>query len=165
MRTLLLLVLLFPAGTLRAQAPALLAMDLALVQGGWSGELMYINYTDGSEAHIPATLRVDVLGQRQWRIGFGYTDEPHANAMDTLVLSPDGHLLDDFAVLEVQRFTPDSVRFVLQAEGEDDNRPATLRKTWTVGPHTCTLRKDVRFMALNGEAMPFLLRHEYRFKR
>jgi hypothetical protein len=151
--------------TVAAQAPVLDLTDMQPFQGAWTGELMYIDYSSGAETHIPATLLLTPMDQYHWRIGFGYTEEPQANELDTLELSADGTKLDGFTVLEVQRFSADSVRFVMEAEAEDDNKPATLRKTWTVGPHTCTLRKDVRLMALNGETMPFFLRHEYRFKR
>ncbi|MBL8002291.1 MAG: hypothetical protein JNL05_10050 [Flavobacteriales bacterium] len=165
MRLPLALPLLVLSATAAAQEPVLNFTDMQPMQGAWSGELMYIDYTGGAETHIPATLLLTPMDQYHWRIGFGYTEEPQANALDTLVLAEDGRTLDGFTVLEVQRYTTDSLRFVLQAEGEDDHKPATLRKTWTLGPHTCTLRKEVRFVALNGEAMPFFLRHEYRFKR
>ena len=85
-------VLLFPlalSGQLLAQ-PSLTAADLSHLKGGWTGELTYINYTDGSPSTIPATLLFEPAGEGLWRIGYGYTEEPHANELDTVALSADG---------------------------------------------------------------------------
>lgn len=160
------LLLLLCAISATAQSPVLLSTDLAPFHGNWNGELMYIDYTSGAETHIPANLSLAPLGTNSWSIGFGYAEEPHANEMDTLLLSTDGRELDGFEVDEVMRFASDSVRVVLRATGEDDERPATLRKTWTAGPHTCTLRKEVLLLSPGSdEPTDYFLRHEYRFMR
>ncbi len=59
--------------------PALTAADLSHLQGGWTGELMYINYDDGTPGTIPATLLFEPVGNDQWRIG--YIEAPHANEL------------------------------------------------------------------------------------
>ena len=50
------------SGRLFAQ-PALTAADLSHLQGGWSGELMYINYDDGTPSTIPATLLFEPMAR------------------------------------------------------------------------------------------------------
>lgn len=61
---------------------------------------------------------------------------------------------------------PDSVVIMLCSTGEDDNRPASISKQWSIGPHRCTLRKEVMFLetATTPAGVP-LFRHEYRFRR
>lgn len=134
---------------------------LAFLVGQWSGELMYMDYTSGSETRIPATLVVRTLDERRWLVAFGYPDEPNANDTDTLRLSDDGRVLDDLAVMRVRELKNGLVRIVLEQDAEDDSRPARIRKIWTIGTTTCTLRKEVRG---KGEKR-FELRHQYTFTR
>lgn len=108
------------------------------------GELMYIDYSSGNETRIPATLRVEPLSERTWRITFGYPDEPQMLSVDTMVLSSDGRLLDDMEVMEVSDPLSAPVRIVLEQDGTDNDQLVRIRKTWTIGPDACTLRKEVR---------------------
>jgi hypothetical protein len=166
MRTVLISLFLSWVAVAAGQAATLSPSDLLPLLGSWKGELMCIDYSSGAETHIPATLRVDALGSRSWLIGFGYTDEPHANEQDTVYLGADGRTFDGFTVIGFERWGPDSIRMVLQAEGEDDERPSSIRKTWTVGPRSCVLRKEVLPHPPGGDAhSTFFLRHEYRFRR
>ena len=84
MRTVLISLFLSWVAVAAGQAATLSPSDLLPLLGSWKGELMCIDYSSGAETHIPATLRVDALGSRSWLIGFGYTDEPHANEQDTV---------------------------------------------------------------------------------
>lgn len=135
------------------------------LEGTWRGELMYVDYTSGEETHIHADLLVQRLDSLQWRIGFGYADEPHANRMDTMALAQNGTSLDGMQVTGLRTFTPDSVEVLLGGTGEDDGVPVRIRKTWTIGPHTCFMRKEVAPLATGEDHLQFMLRHEYRFLR
>lgn len=134
---------------------------LADLLGTWKGDLLYMDYSSGAETRIPATLLVRPLGERRWLITFGYPDEPNANDTDTMALSSDGRVLDGMAVMRVSELKGGTTRITLEKNGEDDNRPARIRKLWTIGDTTCTLRKEV---CAQGEKL-FGLRHEYRFTR
>lgn len=129
--------------------------------GTWKGELLYMDYSSGAETRIPATLVVASLDERRWLVTFGYPDEPGANDTDTLTLSADGRAVDDLAVMRVNELKNGLVRIVLEQDGYDDNRPARIRKLWTMGATTCSLRKEVRS---KGEKR-FELRHQYTFTR
>lgn len=126
--------------------------------GNWKGELVYMDYSTGSETHIPANLTVEALEDRTCWLVFGYPDEPGSNDGDTLVHSADGRLLDGMQVIAVDPLENGTLRITLEQDGEDDNAPARIRKLWTIGPNTCILRKEVRLM--DGSA--YRLRHEYR---
>lgn len=152
-------------GRLLAQrAPT--AADLSQLQGKWTGELMYIDYDDGTPGTIPATLLFEPLGDGRWRIGYGYTEEPHADEQDTVALGLDGRTFDGRTVMDVTYPAPDSVVIMLRITGEDDNRPASISKKWTIGQHRCTVRMEVMFLetATTPAGVP-LFRHEYRFQR
>lgn len=141
--------------------PAVEPADLALLRGNWSGELYYMDYSDGSPVTIPATLLVLPLEGRSWIVGHGYPNEPHAHELDTMALSADGRQLDGSEVMEVRHFGADSVRMVLEENGTDDDMPARLRRTWTYGPRRCTMRREAR----RTGGTEFTLRHEYRLER
>lgn len=151
------------AVALSATAQSLSPAQLQPLLGTWRGERMYMDYTSGAETHIPADLVVEPLGERTWLVGFGYADEPHANQRDTMRLSTEGTLLDGLQVIAVKQPATDSLILVLHERGTDNGAPALIRKTWTIGRHTCTLRKDVH--PITTPSAPFALRHEYRFKR
>ena len=135
--------------------------DLNTLNGAWTGELTYVDYGSGAPVTIPTTLLVRPLEERTWLIGHGYTEEPQADELDTMRLDRDGSRVDAAEVTLVERMGPDSVRLVLEEDGEDDDRPARIRRTWTIGKHRCVQRKEVG--DLGGTA--FTLRHEYRFRR
>lgn len=149
--------------SLSTTAQSLSHAHLQPLLGSWRGELMYMDYSTGAETHIPADLIVEVLDERRWLVGFGYADEPHANQRDTMLLSTDGTTLDGMQVMSVQQPATDSLILVLEETADDNNAPTRIRKTWTIGRTTCTLRKEVRPVATPTAA--FTLRHEYRFKR
>lgn len=140
--------------------------DLMPFLGNWTGELAYLDYTSGEVVHIPATLLMEPVDGRSWRMGMGYTEEPHANELDTVVLAADGHTFDGQAVLEVTHINADSVRVVMEQEADDDSLPAILRRTWSAGPHRCTMQKEVRYTAPPvGRPTGWFVRHTYTFTR
>lgn len=144
-------------------AQSLSPAQLQPLLGTWRGELVYMDYSTGAETHIPADLVVEPLGERTWLVGFGYADEPHTNQRDTMRLSTDGTLLDAMQVITVHQPATDSLILVLQENGTDNDTAAVIRKIWTIGPRTCTLRKLVSIPTISTN--PFTLRHEYRFTR
>ncbi|MFZ1689319.1 MAG: hypothetical protein WAU70_17990 [Flavobacteriales bacterium] len=141
--------------------PELRPEAFAPLAGDMVGELEYVDYGSGAVARIPATLRVEPLSERSWRITFGYPDEPQMLSVDTLVLSSDGRLLDDMEVMEVSDPLSVPVRIVLEEEGTDNDQPVRIRKTWTIGPNACTLQKEVR----TADDPGFRHRNMYTFTR
>jgi hypothetical protein len=140
--------------------------DLVPFLGNWTGELAYLDYSSGEVVHIPATLLLESLDARSWRMGMGYTEEPHANELDTVVLAADGRTFDGHVVLEVTPLTGDSVRVVLEQQGDDDSLPAVMRRTWSAGPHRCTMQKEVRYTTPPaGRPTGWFVRHTYTFTR
>ncbi len=152
---------LFLIPVLATAQPVLEPGALGGMEGQWSGELMYIDYSSGAETHIPATLTVEMLGRRSWRRTFAYPGEPGSDEVDTLVLSPDGNLPNDGAVSEVAMLGDGVMQLTLLQDGEDDDVPVRIRKVWTIGPNSLMLRKEVCPIA----GGPLKLRHKYLFAR
>lgn len=143
-----------------AQRNTLTAEDLAVFGGAWTGQLVYMDYSSGAETSIDAILRFVPIADGAWHRMYGYPKEPGSNETDTLHLSADGHMLNEMQVIDVER-DAESTRIVFEEDGEDNDRPARIRKTWTGSARACTMRKDVQPQGVKD----FSLRHEYRLKR
>jgi hypothetical protein len=144
---------------------------LSLMEGSWRGTLEYRDYRDPAKRVTLPTLlhvtgRIDSAGAR---LHFVYDDGPGKTVVEDDRLQLDERLPDArwrSGTDHVQRYmvqsrssTGNSRTVVLEGEGSDDNRPATIRETMTAGASTLRILKEVRF----GTAFEF--RHEYRFTR
>ncbi|MEO8068240.1 MAG: hypothetical protein ABI599_11160 [Flavobacteriales bacterium] len=144
----------------QAQRNTLTAADLTVFEGAWTGQLVHMDHTSGAETAIDAILRFVPIAAGTWHRLYGYPKEPGSNETDTLRLSVDGRMLNEMHVIGVER-DAESTRIVFEEDGEDNDKPARIRKTWTGSSRICTMRKDVR----SEGAAEFSLRHEYRLKR
>ncbi|MCC3159313.1 DoxX family protein [Hymenobacter sp. 15J16-1T3B] len=138
-----------------------------LVGYDWLGTLTYRDY----QSQRPVTLRTRLngmqAGPQELVLDYQY-QEPEGGMVkgfERLRLRPDGRGVEWDGLpmrLELRQLLPDStVQLVLLGEGQDDNRPAAIRRTVLLAPRQCSIRKDVRFA---GQA-EWLQRHEYRFSR
>lgn len=134
-----------------------------LLGGAWSGTLTYRDYTSGQATTIRSTLRVTRAGDG-WRVAIGYDDEPDANAADELRLADGGATIRFGDAMErVVRRRVDGARVAVETEhaGTDDDRPATIRRTYRLSAKEASLRKEVRFAGDGG----WLVRNEYLWTR
>jgi hypothetical protein len=129
----------------------------------WVGGLTYLDYQSKKETTIDSSLIVKRVGTTPaaWEFGVGYSKEPHADAKETVALSPDGRMLGDERVISREALPDGGVRFVTEATGQDDNRPARFRFEHTITANEYTRRKLVCF---EGES-EFFQRHIYRWAR
>lgn len=139
--------------------------------GAWAGTLTYTDYGDDS-TRVALYVRVSVAPARDsadapaLRLAYGYT-EPDGRAVeggtDLLVPGPDPSRLrfgeTDWTV--VRRETGlGYARVVIERQGADNDRPATIRETLDVGSDALTLCKRVRYA---GTEQTFE-RHIYRLR-
>lgn len=139
--------------------PSLSPADLKpLLAKDWRGTLTYLDYTSNKPTSIESTLSVaPVQGKpREWTFAFGYPKEPEAKSSSIVKLSNDGRTFDG-ATLRERRQTKDSLVFVVEAKGKDDNRSATIERTYTLTPSEFSIRKRVRF----SPNSPWIIRHTY----
>lgn len=118
--------------------------DFAPLLGvNWTGHLMYIDYSSGKATKIPATLNVKKLRENRFEFAYGYPDEPHANAKERIAIRDDGKRLNSQNVI-ARSTAPDSTTIITTQSGIDNNKPATLRYTYTITKDSFELRKDVQ---------------------
>jgi hypothetical protein len=150
-----------PAGT------AVTAADIDLLTGApWNGTLTYLDYTSHQQTTIKSSLSVTRLPPRPdsafaWDMRVGYADEPQANSGETAVLTRDGRVFRDGAVLERTLLPDGSVRVVTEQDGEDDHRNARFRFVYLLGREQSSIQKLVRFTPQEA----FFERHVFRWSR
>ncbi len=158
------LLLVFVA-TAKAQADLkTILKDFQKISGSWKGSLTYLDYSSGKPYTMPADMEISRIGTTNtFAWAHRYPNEPGANSIDTVVLTPDGKYIDR-ARIRTRRVLPNGdVEVITEETGTDgnDNRPATFRHTYVLGKDLFTKRKDVRFA---GESK-WINRHEYRYTR
>ena len=139
--------------------------------GDWAGTLTYTDYGDDSTrvelgVRIAVTERRDSLDTPALEFRYAFT-EPDGRAFegarDLLVPGTDPARLwfGGAAWTVVARDTTGGrLRLVVEREGDDDNRPATIRETLTAGPEAWTLVNEVRYAGTAAffERYTFVLR-------
>ncbi|MBL0869170.1 MAG: hypothetical protein IBJ18_01175 [Phycisphaerales bacterium] len=147
--------------------PAVQSTDFdTLVDHRWSGTLTYLDYTSAKNTTIRSTLRVRTAQPASgiWTIAIGYDDEPHANAASELRLIDAGTAIKNGDTTErvISRSqSPDAIEIVTEHAGTDDQRPATIRKTYRIAAKAFSIVKRVKFAGSDD----FIQRHEYRWTR
>ncbi len=152
----------------------------AVAEVTWRGTLTYRNYSDGKSVSIPSNVRLErqppsgpptTLGTYKWMTG--YDDEPHVDSATVFSIIEGGRALQFGETIErVVAFTrtpsTDEASFALgtrvvitEHAGEDDNRPATIRKVYTLSSHTFSVQKLIRW----NDSDHFIERHIYRWSR
>jgi hypothetical protein len=122
--------------------------DLQILTGAkWSGTLTYLDYRSKKKVSIPANLNVRANGEDKWSwiFEYEYPDEPQANNREIVRLGKDGKSLNDEVVLERISLPENTVRFVTEKKGEDNNRSAAIRFTYSLGANRFSIKKEVRY--------------------
>lgn len=138
----------------------------ALIDHRWTGTLTYLDYTSAKNTTIRSTLRVRTVkpAAGAWTIAIGYDDEPHADSASELRLIDDGTAIKNGDTVErvISRAqSPDAIEIVTEHAGKDDNKPATIRKTYRIAGNVFSITKRVKF----ASSADFIQRHEYRWTR
>ena len=122
--------------------------DLQILTGTqWSGTLTYLDYRSKKKVSIPANLHVtpNVEDKWSWVFEYVYPDEPHANSREIVRLSEDGRSINGEVVLERLSLPDNTVRFVTEKKGEDNDRSASIRFTYLLNAKSFSIQKEVRY--------------------
>lgn len=155
-------------GTATVQAPVndakWLLEDFRLIGDVlWRGELRYLDYGKNVWVSIPSNLRVTKSEQdaATWLWSYGYDDEPHANAKDGIRIADDGTKLGKEEVISREVSPNGSLRIVTTMPGEDDQRAAQFRFTYTINSNSFERKKEVKLVGSED----YFVRHVYAWKR
>ena len=142
--------------------PSVAIQDLKVLTGCWQGSLTYLDYTTNKPFTMSANLVIKQIG-RSGKFIFSniYPKEPNANSADTIIIATDGRKINDETVRSIRRKDDGNLEIITEVAGVDgnDNKPATLRYTYTIGKQIYIHRKDVQFIGQPD----FIKRHEYTY--
>lgn len=138
--------------------------DLQMLTGAqWSGTLTYLDYRSKKKVSIPSILTVKPNGddKASWVFEYQYPDEPQANSREIVRLRNDGGRMNDEVVLERTNLPDNTVKVVTEKKGQDNDRSALFRFTYSLNAKTFSIQKDVRY----EDESQFFERNEYNWKR
>lgn len=155
-----------------ARPPELVAYDFGfLLPAGepWRGTLTYRDYSTDNSVTIPSTLLVTradtpTNADSAFNFAIGYDEEPHANGASRLEVREQGKVIalgDSVEGVVSHARVGDDVVIITQSTGEDDAKPAMIRKVYTIAARAFSLQKLVKFEGQNE----FFERHTYRWTR
>lgn len=146
-----------------AQTSALqIASDLAVLTGAeWTGDLSYLDYSNGTREAIAVSLSFDQVVENSIPFAIKYPGETQYNSRETYVWTADGTRLNDAAILSRSELSEGQVEIVTENQGMDDNRPALIRTTYVISDSQFIVRKDVKF----ADKDAFLNRNQYTLTR
>ena len=144
------------------------------IVGHWVGTLEYKDYRDPTRrVTLPTILDAVPAMEGGAALRFAYDDGPGKTVTggDRFILSADGGTLDwtgvkqqsseIFHVVRLLRsIAAGTIQLVAEREGQDDDKPATLRETITIAGTELTILKEVR-----PTGTDFSFRHVYHFTR
>ncbi len=140
------------AGSYAQTSYKTLVKDFQKISGSWTGSLTYLDYSSGESYSMPADVEITRIDKTNlFAFSDIYPDEPHANSIDTLVLSADGKHINDELIVLRKKLPNGEISIVTTRTGTDgnDNKPATFRHTYTLSKTQFVKRKDVLFEGEN----------------
>jgi len=126
----------------------------------WTGELMYVNYSDSKEVTLPTTLEIKV---KKNKVVFftKYPNEKSANGKSSLRLNNDGTYIGNQKITKVNRLANGSMEIETMYEGQDDNRDATMYITYFFSDNQLSMQKEVEFKDTPGK----FVRNKYTYTK
>lgn len=146
-------------------AQKIMPADLKIIEGNWVGTLTYLDYTSNKPFTMPSntTYLQSKANANLYFRSIGYSTEPHANQKDTMFISADGKMLDDYSVISVKKIANGGIEIIVQKKGVDgnDNKQAIIKKTITISKTNLTICKEVLF----ANTTKWIVRHTYSFTK
>lgn len=134
--------------------------EIMPVIGSWQGALTYLDYTSKQKTVIPATIDIEQIKLGVFTFSHQFPKEPHVKWTDTVAISKDAMYFGQEKIVAKRPSANGGLEFVTEENGKDDNKPALLRRTYTIAPDRYVVRKEVQIQG----STEWLERHEYRYE-
>lgn len=138
--------------------------DFEQFVGSWQGSLTYLDYSTGKPYTMPADIDIKRMRKTNYFTFLNiYPKESSANSIDTVKISKDGKYINKECVKSRKKLINGNHEIITEELGKDgnDNKPATIRYTYTFGKNLYNKRKDVQFIG----GTEWIKRHEYTYTR
>lgn len=141
-----------------------LIKDLQNISGSWNGSLTYLDYSSGKPYTMAADIEIKRINRtNKFTFSNIYPYETSANSIDTITISKDGKYIDKEFVKSRCKLPNGDIEIITEELGNDgnDNKPATIRHTYTFSKTIYKNRKDIKFIS----ETQWINRHEYSYIR
>lgn len=138
--------------------------DFMKVEGNWTGQLTYLDYSSGKPYTMSADLEIKrIPNTNEFLFVHTYPKEKSANKTDIITISKDGQYIGKEKLVSRTKLPKGNMRIITEKEGKDgnDGKKATIRQTYILGNTSFSTQKDVLF---SGETT-WIKRHEYVYKK
>lgn len=152
--------LFFALVCLIAKAQTLTNTEIMPIIGSWQGTLTYLDYTSNVKTVIPANVDIQQIKVGVFTFSNQFPKEPHVKWTDTVAISKDGMWYGKVKVVSKKQLADGTLVFITEENGNDDKKPALLRRTYTISPNKYSVVKDVKFDGSNE----WINRHEYKYE-
>lgn len=134
--------------------------DFELLQDtSWSGNLMYLNYGDNQEVKLKTTMQIKLKGNKII-MSTQFTDEPSANSTNSIKLKMKGTYLGNEKIMEKKQ-EGGVMEVVTMFVGKDNDKPATMHKTYRFSTKEFSVTKTVQFENSDKK----FVRNKYSYER
>jgi hypothetical protein len=137
--------------------------DLVVLTGDqWKGKLSYLDYSSNKKTTIQANLLVSqsAVNNNIFYFSNEYPGEPHANNMDTLILSKDGKKLNEQQVIKKERIG-NITKLITESFSAGTGTGKSFRYTYLIGKNLFSIKKEEK--SSNDSA--FFTRNIYEYQR
>ncbi|WP_299228892.1 hypothetical protein [uncultured Psychroserpens sp.] len=133
---------------------------LVLHNTSWTGELIYVNYSDGKEVTLQTKMQIEIKNDKII-MHTQYDNEPSANSKSTIKLKNNGTHFGKEKIVKKDISKSGTVTLKTKFEGKDDNKPATIMKTYVYDGNHFSVTKEVRFKGSTES----LVRNRYTYSK
>lgn len=144
--------------------PFLIENELHSLPGNkWTGTLAYLDYESNKEISIPVELTVFQSDELKniFIFNYEYPEEPNANSIDSAVISNGGKYFDNEKLITKSVLPDNTLEFVTEKPGEDNNRKAVFRYTYRLSDNRFSVLKEVMYT----DEENYFKRNEFKFVR
>lgn len=162
MKTLIKITLVLFTLTLNAQSGTSITMDELNVLDNtkWKGELMYVNYGDGREVTLKTKMQITIK-KNKILMSTQYDNEPSANSKSSIKIKKNGTYFGNEKISKKTTSNDGTVTIITSYEGRDNNKPATIYKTYVYDGNSFSVIKEVQFKNTSEK----MTRNKYTYTR
>lgn len=142
--------------------PLVTVVDFAPLSGDqWTGSLSYLDYGSNTEQRIPVKMQFDAATKNDVRYQVQYPGETQYNESAMLKVTDEGRALNKETIMNRCLQSDGTLKLVTLSIGEDNDRSAEIRMTYSVSKTKLSIHKEVRWI----DEPDFLWRNSYELTR
>ena len=147
-------------GNIVAQATVELSDINILNNTKWEGNLMYVDYSSGEETVLQTKMQLTLKGNKIF-MSTQYNNEPKANSKGVIKLRKGGTYFGKEKVIEKSQQENSILKIVTMFEGKDNNKRATIYKTYLFNEKIYSVTKEIQLKDTKGK----FIRNKYSYTR